>query len=148
MPDYASIAAQIAALTRDVPYQVANLSNTAALLWQELEDINWVGFYKLMDDTLVLYPFQGKPACIAIAPGKGVCGAAAAQDAVILVEDVHRFPGHIACDSASRSEIVLPLHADGRLWGVLDIDSPSLGRFTQADREGLEIIRGKIENFL
>ncbi len=101
-----------------------------------------------MDDTLVLYPFQGKPACIAIAPGKGVCGAAAAQDAVILVEDVHRFPGHIACDSASRSEIVLPLHADGRLWGVLDIDSPSLGRFTQADREGLEIIRGKIENFL
>ena len=137
MTNYASAAAQLQALTDGIPYEIANLSNAAALLWQEMDRINWVGFYKMIDGGLVLYPFQGKPACIRIPVGKGVCGAAVAQDAVQLVYDVHQFPGHIACDSASNSEIVLPIHVNGTIWGVLDIDSPFIGRFTEADREGL-----------
>lgn len=136
--DYDTLAAQLAALTEDVPYEIANLSNASALLWDTLPDINWAGFYKMEDDALVLYPFQGKPACIRIPVGRGVCGTAVAEDAVQLVYDVHQFPGHIACDSASNSEIVLPIHVNGQIWGVLDIDSPFIGRFTEDDRAGLQ----------
>ena len=135
--DYNSLCAQLTALTDGIPYEVANLANASALLWQELPDINWAGFYKMEGGALVLGPFQGKPACIRIPVGRGVCGTAVAEDRVQLVHDVHQFPGHIACDSASNSEIVLPIHAGGKIWGVLDIDSPFIGRFTEADREGL-----------
>ena len=135
--DYTSLNAQLAALTEGVPYETANLANAAALLWQEMPGINWAGFYKMTDGALVLGPFQGKPACIRIPVGKGVCGTAVAEDQAQLVYDVHQFPGHIACDSASNSEIVLPIHVKGELWGVLDIDSPHIGRFTEADQEGL-----------
>ncbi|MBQ7801994.1 MAG: GAF domain-containing protein [Oscillospiraceae bacterium] len=146
--NYESLAAQLAALTDGVPYETANLANASALLWQELPEINWVGFYKMEKDRLILGPFQGKPACIVIPVGKGVCGTAVAEDAVQRVEDVHAFPGHIACDCASRSEIVLPIHKDGRIWGVLDIDSPHLARFTEADRVGLERIVEILERVL
>lgn len=136
--NYELLCAHLAALTEDIPYEIANLSNASALLWQELPDINWAGFYKMMDGALVLYPFQGKPACIRIPVGRGVCGTAVAEDKVQLVPDVHKFPGHIACDSASNSEIVVPIHVNGEIWGVLDIDSPYFERFTQADQAGLE----------
>ncbi len=138
MTDYAELNRQLRGLTDGVPHRIANLSNAAALLWQTLEDINWAGFYLMEGGGLVLGPFQGRPACIEIAPGRGVCGTAAAQDATQLVPDVHQFPGHIACDSASRAEIVVPIHAGGAVAGVLDIDSPTCGRFTEADRAGLE----------
>ena len=137
MTDYAALCAQLAALTKDIPYETANLANASAHLWQHLPQINWAGFYKLENDKLILGPFQGKTACIVIPIGRGVCGAAVAEDTVQLVPDVHAFPGHIACDSASNSEIVLPIHKDGRIWGVLDIDSPHIGRFTEEDRIGL-----------
>ena len=136
--NYDLICAQLSALTEDIPYEIANLSNAAALLWQELPDINWAGFYRMEGGALVLYPFQGKPACIRIPVGRGVCGTAVAEDRTQLVPDVHQFPGHIACDSASNSEIVVPIHVNGEIWGVLDIDSPCFDRFTEADREGLE----------
>ena len=145
---YLELSAKLTALMEGVPYQTANLANAAALLWQELEDINWVGFYQLHQGKLVLGPFQGKPACIEIPVGKGVCGRAAAENKVQRVEDVHAFPGHIACDSASNSEIVLPLYCRGEIWGVLDIDSPSLGRFTRADAQGLEEISAIISNMI
>ena len=148
MTNYDAIAAQLLALTEGVPYEIANLSNAAALLWQELPGINWAGFYKMTDGALVLYPFQGKPACIRIPVGRGVCGTAVAEDRVQLVPDVHQFPGHIACDGASNSEIVLPIHVNGRIWCVLDIDSPHFGRFTAADQTGLEKIVKIIESFL
>ena len=137
MTNYDTVAAQLAALTDGIPYEVANLANASALLWQEMEGINWAGFYKMTDGALVLGPFQGKPACIRIPVGKGVCGTAVAEDEIQLVYDVHQFPGHIACDCASNSEIVLPIHVNGEIWGVLDIDSPHIGRFTEVDREGL-----------
>ncbi len=137
MTDYALLCAEVAALTENVPYPTANLANTAACIWQHLENINWAGFYLMEDDALILGPFQGKPACIRIPIGKGVCGTAAAQDSIQLVADVHAFPGHIACDSASNSEIVIPIHVKGRIFGVLDIDSPLLARFTPVDRDGL-----------
>lgn len=146
--DYDLICAQMAALTDGVPYEIANLSNAAALLWQELPNINWAGFYKMEDGALVLYPFQGKPACIHIEVGKGVCGTAVAEDKIQLVPDVHQFPGHIACDSASNSEIVVPIHVNGEIWGVLDIDSPCLNRFSEADREGLERVVEILERVL
>ena len=136
--DYKLLCAQLKALTEDVENEISNLSNASALLWQELSDINWAGFYKMEGGILVLYPFQGKPACTKIAVGKGVCGTAVAEDRTQLVPDVHQFPGHIACDCASNSEIVVPIHVEGEIWGVLDIDSPSLNRFTEEDREGLE----------
>ena len=135
--DYNLLCAQLKALTEDVENEISNLSNASALLWQELADINWAGFYKMEGGMLVLYPFQGKPACTKIAVGKGVCGTAVAEDKTQLVPDVHQFPGHIACDCASNSEIVVPIHANGEIWGVLDIDSPNLNRFTEDDREGL-----------
>ena len=148
MTNYKLTAQQLLALTEGVPYETANLANASALLWQEMTDINWVGFYKMTDGALVLGPFQGKPACIRIPVGRGVCGTAVAQDRVQLVYNVHDFPGHIACDSASNSEIVLPIHVKGEIWGVLDIDSPYVGRFTEADQEGLEEIVGILEQIL
>jgi GAF domain-containing protein len=138
MTDYKELSLQLKALTEGVPYPTANLANASALLWQHLENINWAGFYIMEQGALVLGPFQGKPACIRIPVGKGVCGTAAAEDRTQLVADVHQFPGHIACDGASNSEIVVPIHKDGQVWGVLDIDSPLFGRFTTDDREGLE----------
>ena len=146
--DYDSVCTQLAALIEGVPYEVANLANASALLWQELPGINWVGFYKMEDGALVLGPFQGKPACIRIAVGRGVCGTAVAEDQVQLVYNVHDFPGHIACDSASNSEIVLPIHVDGKTWGVLDIDSPEIGRFTQEDCVGLQKVITILEQVL
>lgn len=136
--NYGSVCEVLAALTQGVPHKIANLANAAALLWQELPEINWAGFYLLEGEILVLGPFQGKPACIEIPVGRGVCGTAVQEDATQLVEDVHKFPGHIACDSASRSEIVVPIRCDGKVWGVLDIDSPQLARFTREDQAGLE----------
>ncbi len=148
MTDYAQIAQALEALTQDVPYEIANLANASALLWQEIPDINWVGFYKMEENALILGPFQGKPAGIRIEPGRGVCGTAVQADRTLLVPDVHKFPGHIACDGASRSEIVVPLHKNGIVWGVLDIDSPTVDRFTKADQAGLERVAGVIEKFL
>jgi len=124
------------ALTADEPDAIANMANAAALIWQYLPDLNWAGFYRLVDGELVLGPFQGKPACIRIAIGAGVCGTAAATRETQRVEDVHAFPGHIACDAASRSELVVPIVVGDRLVGVLDLDSPSPARFTPADAEG------------
>ena len=136
--DYKLLCAQLKALTEDVENEISNLSNASALLWQELGDINWAGFYKMEGGILVLYPFQGKPACTKIAVGKGVCGTAVAEERTQLVPDVHQFPGHIACDCASNSEIVVPIRVGGEIWGVLDIDSPNLNRFDENDRKGLE----------
>ena len=146
--NYPMLVRQLLALTEDVPYETANLANVSALLWQALPDINWAGFYKMEDGCLILGPFQGKPACIRIPLGRGVCGTAAAEDRVQLVPNVHDFPGHIACDSASNSEIVVPLHKDGNIWGVLDIDSPTVGRFTAEDRAGLELVAAAREERL
>ena len=136
--DYELLCAQMAALADGVPYRIANLANASALLWQTLEGINWAGFYQMTDGRLVLGPFQGKTACTIIAVGRGVCGTAVAEDRTQLVPDVHAFPGHIACDSASNSEIVVPIHVRGEIWGVLDIDSPHFDRFSEEDRAGLE----------
>ena len=146
--NYKELCNKLAALMDEIPYRTANLANAAALLWQELEEINWAGFYQLRDGRLVLGPFQGKPACILIPVGKGVCGTAVAENRVQRVEDVHRFPGHIACDSASNSEIVLPLSCRGKIWGVLDIDSPKKGRFTPEDEKGLSLIAEEIGRML
>ena len=138
--NYENLSAMLAALLDGVPYRTANLANASALLWQELPEINWVGFYERYDGCLVLGPFQGKPACIRIPVGKGVCGTAVAENRVLRVENVHDFPGHIACDGASNSEIVLPVYCRGEIWGVLDIDSPKFGRFTREDEQGLSNI--------
>ncbi len=139
---YESLARELETLLRDEPDFIANAANTAALLYHALPDVNWVGFYLLRDGDaeLVVGPFQGRPACTRIAVGRGVCGTAAKLRKTIVVEDVHKFPGHIACDSASNSEIVVPmvLLEDDRLLGVLDIDSPRLGRFDAQDQTGLE----------
>ena len=136
MTDYDLLLRQADALLTG--HRIADLANVSALLFSSLADINWAGFYLLEGDTLVLGPFQGKAACVEIPCGKGVCGTAAKEDRTLAVPDVHRFPGHIACDCASRSEIVVPLHTGGRVIGVLDIDSPCFSRFAEADGEGLE----------
>ena len=143
--NYSLVAQQLSALIEGIPYEVANLANASALLWQEMPDINWVGFYKMENGKLVLGPFQGKSACIEIPSGRGVCGTAMAKNETQLVYDVHQFPGHIACDSASNSEIVIPLRKNGQVVAVLDIDSPSIGRFDEADRDGLEAVAKIIE---
>ena len=148
MTDYKALCAQLRALTQNVPHPIANLANAAALLWEHLESINWAGFYLLEGDILVLGPFQGKTACIEIPVGKGVCGTAVAENATQLVADVHAFPGHIACDSASNSEVVIPLRKDGRIIGVLDIDSPHYARFTETDRQNLEMFAEILEKTL
>ncbi len=146
--DYPTLIQQIRSLTEDVPYLIANLANVSALLWQSVPGLNWAGFYCMTEGALVLGPFQGKPACIRIPVGKGVCGGAAEQGETLRVENVHEFPGHIACDGASNSEIVIPLWKNGELWGVLDMDSPHFARFTPADQEGLEQAARAIEGFL
>lgn len=133
---YDLMAKQLTALVEGCP-PISALSNAAALLWEALEEINWAGFYLLKGDTLYLGPFQGKTACTVIPVGRGVCGTAAATREIQLVKDVHQFPGHIACDSASNSEIVLPLIKDGALLGVMDIDAPIFNRFEQCDADGL-----------
>jgi GAF domain-containing protein len=137
---YRDILSALDALTADEPDAVANMANAAALLWQYLPDLNWSGFYRMVDDTLVLGPFQGKPACIRIAVGAGVCGTAAATRETQLVADVHAFTGHIACDAASASELVVPICSGDRLIGVLDLDSPIAGRFDKQDAQGCEAI--------
>ena len=138
MTDYDLMCRQLESLSEGVSWDITVLSNAAALIWDSLEDINWAGFYLMKEGKLLLGPFQGKPACTVIEIGKGVCGTAAAEDKTQLVKNVHEFPGHIACDSASNSEIVVPLHSGDSVCGVLDIDSPHLGRFSEEDREGLE----------
>ena len=135
---YAQLIAQAGGLFAGERDAIANAANLAALIYHGLPDLNWAGFYLLKQGELVLGPFQGKPACIRIALGRGVCGTAAATRSTQLVADVHEFPGHIACDAASNSEIVVPLLADERLIGVLDLDSPKLARFDADDRAGLE----------
>jgi L-methionine (R)-S-oxide reductase len=134
---YRELSAQLAALLTGERDGLANAANTAALLWQGLPDLNWAGFYFLRGGELVLGPFQGKVACVRIALGRGVCGTAAKQRATIVVPDVEKFPGHIACDHASRSEVVVPLVQNGKLIGVLDLDSPNLARFDDEDARGL-----------
>lgn len=137
---YRDLLAAMDALTADEPDAVANMANAAALVWQYVPDLNWAGFYRLIGGALVLGPFQGKPACIRIALGKGVCGTAAATRTTQRVADVHAFPGHIACDAASRSELVVPIVVRGRLIGVLDLDSPVPARFDAADAAGCEAL--------
>ena len=139
---------QLESLSEGVDWDVTILANAAALLWESLEDINWAGFYIMRGGRLELGPFQGKTACTVIETGKGVCGTAAAEDRTRLVPDVHAFAGHIACDSASRSELVVPLHRKGELYGVLDIDSPSKGRFTESDREDIEVFVRTLEEIM
>jgi len=136
--DYARLAQELTALLAGESNLIANAANTAALIFDALPEVNWAGFYFLKGGELIVGPFQGKPACVRIALGRGVCGTAAAQRRTLVVPDVHQFPGHIACDAASRSEIVVPLIAGGTLLGVLDIDSPRPARFDEADARGLE----------
>lgn len=138
--DYLQLSEQLAGLISDESDRIANLANCTALLWQELGNVNWLGFYLLKRNKLVLGPFQGKPACSRIDMGKGVCGTAAQMLKTIIVADVHQFPGHIACDAASQSEIVLPVISEGKLIAVLDIDSPEVDRFDHHDQQGLELI--------
>jgi L-methionine (R)-S-oxide reductase len=136
--DYARLAEELGGLLRGESDFIANAANTAALIFDAVPDLNWAGFYFLKRAELVVGPFQGRPACVRIALGKGVCGTAAVERRTIIVPDVEAFPGHIACDAASRSEIVIPLIAAGKLLGVLDVDSPRLARFDQGDARGLE----------
>ena len=143
--DYRLLCAQLASLTESVDETVSNLANAASLLFFSLPDINWAGFYILRGEKLVLGPFCGRPACTVIPLGRGVCGTAAERKETVLVPDVHEFPGHIACDVASESEIVIPLLHGGELFGVLDIDSPVKNRFSQNDREGLEAFARTLE---
>ncbi|KAA9131262.1 GAF domain-containing protein [Marinihelvus fidelis] len=135
--DYASLLAQARGLLSTYPHRIASAANLAALLYEALEDVNWAGFYFLEGDTLVLGPFQGKPACVTIPVGRGVCGMAVAQNAIQRIADVHAFDGHIACDAASRSELVIPLSINGETVGVLDIDSPVPDRFSAVDEAGI-----------
>ena len=143
--DLGLLAKQAAEIIREEPWYAAALSNISALIAETLADLNWAGFYLLRGGMLTVGPFQGKPACIHIRPGKGVCGTAMERDETVVVPDVHLFPGHIACDSASQSEIVVPIHAKGKVIGVLDIDSPSLNRFSETEKETLEALVRTIE---
>ncbi len=146
--NYSLLQQQLCALVKDIPYFIANLANASALLYESLPDINWAGFYLLVGERLILGPFQGKPACIEIGPGRGVCGACVQQGETIRVADVHSFPGHIACDGASRSEIVIPLFREGKIAAVLDIDSPLPGRFSSQDQAGLEAFAHTLEELV
>ncbi|MBR7075237.1 MAG: GAF domain-containing protein [Oscillospiraceae bacterium] len=148
MTDYEALCMKLTALLDGVPHRIANLANASALIYESLEDLNWAGFYLLEGESLVLGPFQGKPACIEIPLGRGVCGTAAQTGQTQLVPDVHLFPGHIACDSASNSEIVVPLRIDGKVAGVLDLDSPWPGRFTVEDQAGLEAVGSIVSQML
>jgi L-methionine (R)-S-oxide reductase len=135
---YRDLARQLASLIAGEPDRFANAANMAALIYHGLPDLNWAGFYFAQGSELVLGPFQGQPACVRIQRGDGVCGAAASRGASVLVPDVHEFPGHIACDPVSRSELVVPLIEDGRVTGVLDLDSPRFARFDEEDQAGCE----------
>ena len=148
MTDYEALCMKLTGLLDGVPHRIANLANASALIYESLEDLNWAGFYLLEGESLVLGPFQGKPACIEIPLGRGVCGTAAQTGQTQLVPDVHLFPGHIACDSASNSEIVVPLRVDGKVVGVLDLDSPWPGRFTVEDQAGLEAVGSIVSQML
>ena len=148
MTDYKLLAQQIKVLAEDEPNFLPVFSNASALLYDNMEDLNWAGFYVMDKGSLLLGPFQGKVACIRIELGKGVCGTAAGNDETQLVANVHEFAGHIACDSASNSEIVVPIHKDGKVVAVVDIDSPSLGRFNEEDKEGLELFVKSLEEVI
>ena len=148
MTDYGLMVQQAEALLREDGWYVAAMSNLSALVMESMEELNWAGFYLRRGNGLTVGPFQGKPACIHIPMGKGVCGTAAERDETVVVPDVHAFPGHIACDGASRSEIVIPLHAEGKVVGVMDLDSPMMDRFSQQDREGLEALVKCVEQYL
>jgi GAF domain-containing protein len=145
---YELVNGQLRALLDNEPDVIPGLANASALLMTALTDINWSGFYLMKSGELLLGPFQGKTACVHIAIGRGVCGTAVLKDETQLVYDVHEFPGHIACDSASRSEIVIPIHYKGSIVGVLDIDSPSVGRFDEQDKEGLTVFVNTLETLL
>ena len=145
---YQRLTKQVIALIESETDLIANLSNISALLNMELEELNWVGFYLMKDDQLVLGPFQGKPACVRIPVGRGVCGTAVATNTVQRVHDVHEFAGQIACDAASNSEIVIPFSIDGEIFGVLDIDSPKVGRFNEIDEQGLTFLMQEVEKLL
>ena len=148
MTNYDQLCAALQHRVADIPYETANLANAAALLWEFLPNINWAGFYKMVDGQLVLGPFQGKAARVLIPVGQGVCGTAVAEDTTQRVENVHNFCGHIACDCASNSEIVIPIHVRGEIWGVLDMDSPVLDRFSEKDQVGLETFVHILEEVL
>tara|TARA_R110000772_G_scaffold14520_17_gene41956 strand:- start:7985 stop:8470 length:486 start_codon:yes stop_codon:yes gene_type:complete len=145
---YGDLTAAARALTDGEPDGIANMANVSALIWQYIPDLNWAGFYRILDGQLVLGPFQGKSACIRIAMGKGVCGTAAATNEVQRVADVHAFPGHIACDADSRSELVVPVCKDGKVIAVLDLDSPLPSRFSAADEAGITQLIAAIANNL
>lgn len=138
MVDYKLLGEQVKVLAEDESGFIPVLANASAIIYDSLDDLNWAGFYLMNKGSLLLGPFQGKVACIRIELGRGVCGTAAGEDKTLVVDNVHEFAGHIACDGASNSEIVVPIHKDGRVIGVLDIDSPSLSRFSKEDKEGLE----------
>ena len=144
--DYRQLCSQITSLAEEDSHYVPLLANASALIWQAMDDLNWAGFYLMREGRLCLGPFQGKAACIHIPVGRGVCGTAVLQDATQRVPDVHAFPGHIACDGASRSEIVVPLRQNGQVVGVLDIDSPLPDRFSEADQIGLEAVARTLES--
>ncbi|MCR5767491.1 MAG: GAF domain-containing protein [Lachnospiraceae bacterium] len=146
--DYETLRQQVEGLLDEEPWYVAAMSNISALIMTSLDRLNWAGFYIIRDDMLVVGPFQGKPACIRIPVGKGVCGTAIKEDRMQVVPDVHKFPGHIACDSASESEIVIPIHRDGKVAAVLDIDSPVKNRFGNEEADGLSTIVELIEKKL
>ena len=148
MTDYSLLIKQIESLSEVSSDSIPVMANTAALLFSEMQDINWAGFYLVKGDSLLLGPFQGKVACVRIEKGKGVCGTAWETDRIQLVPDVHAFPGHIACDSASRSEIVIPLHQEREVRAVLDLDSPLLSRFDERDREGLAKLSESLERLI
>ena len=146
--DYRQLCAQLEGIAEADGHYVPLLSNASALIYQSMDDLNWAGFYLMRDGRLMLGPFQGKIACIHIPVGKGVCGTAVKEDTTQRVPDVHAFPGHIACDSASRSEIVVPLHQNGQVIGVLDIDSPIPDRFSEDDQKGLEAFARTLEKWI
>lgn len=145
MTDYKYMKSAMKSLCEGIDYDISILANASALIWEYLDNINWAGFYIMNDGVLKLGPFQGKVACTRIEIGHGVCGTAVAEDAIQLVYNVHEFPGHIACDSASNSEVVIPIHRNGEIYGVLDIDSPVVGRFIEEDRDGLAGLVDEIE---
>ena len=145
---YDVMLAAVSGILEDECDVCANLANIGAVINMYMDRLNWVGFYIMKDGELVLGPFQGKPACVRISPGKGVCGTAAQRKEILVVDDVHRFDGHIACDSASNSEIVLPIYQGGQVFGVLDVDSPEFARFGEPERDVLSNIAGKISDFL
>ncbi|MEB5540306.1 GAF domain-containing protein [Vibrio cholerae] len=148
LEQYQRLTKQAVALLESETNLIANLANLSALLNMELTELNWVGFYLMQENELVLGPFQGKPACVRIPVGRGVCGTAVAENKVQRVYDVHQFEGHIACDAASNSEIVIPFSINGKVAGVLDIDSPNIGRFSEIDEQGLTYLMSEVEKLL